>query len=400
MKRLISTLCMVGLWGCSATPAQVGSTGTTVSVGTKTNGSTGSTTAHTLGGSTATATSNSTGTGSTGEGSTASSTGATTTASSTGTTAACRSQDEFVGIGNDALCCSGSATADGYCQAASAATTTGSGSTTAGTATTGSTGACRPDDQFVGLGNEALCCSGRTDAAGYCTSQAVTTGTTGTGTTGTTGTNGTVATGTTTGGTCPANMPDLATGTSPTGTRPCNGGPESAGCPSGYSCVGGFCQLHGGSSPLQVTLSFDDNEDVDLHLREPKPSGGTCEIYYGNPGPVPAFDAGFNFPVPIPTPSSCSVGWLDRDSNSGCNTPLDGINVENIIYPSNTAAPSGTYEVYVDYWQDCDSKPSSNYGVQVRVNGAIYKYCGVINSSQADNGNSGAGFLVTRFTVP
>ena len=261
----------------------------------------------------------------------------------------------------------------------------------------GTTGtACVPDGSFSS--DPSQCCSGMDDGNGYCASQSA-------------GANaGAAAGGTTIQGSCSA----------------------AVACPKGYQCVNGQCALHS-SSTLQVTLSFDDTEDFDLHLLEPMSDGGYCEIFYGNGGSPP--DAGLGdlcgfFPefcpdggLPLPIGQGCPAGWLDRDSNAACggednegNTGMpDGVNVENILFANNQPPPSGKYYVYVDYWESCDGKAQSKLGVQVRLpNSAIYQYCPVI-SQQGDGPNdhsdgsgdgfpdgagAGSGFLVTSFDVP
>ena len=353
--------------------------------------------------------------------------------------------------------------------ASTGATSSGTGANTTGAnSTTGTNGNCVPDGQFSSDPN--ACCSGAVDGNGYCISASVTGATSGTGsttgatstgtgsnTTGTTGsgtsatnggsTTGATATGTTTGGTCPNNMPNLVTGQGGRGVGACNTNPGSPACPKGYTCNNGQCSLNS-SSTLQVTLSFDDIEDFDLHLMEPLSDGGYCEIFYGNPGnnpdagsicqfaPMFCTDGGFHLPG---SGNACPSGWLDRDTNAACGSSggsggsgggqPDGVNVENILFANNQPAPSGTYYVLVDYWQNCDDVtcsdgqdqnacngyPTSNLGVQVRLpDSAIYQYCPVISESGQgpndqsaahggafpDGAGAGSGFLVTSFTIP
>ncbi len=75
-----------------------------------------------------------------------------------------------------------------------------SSTSTSTTGTNGTTGECVPDGVYVGLGNDAECCSQSTDDQGYCGIQSGTTGTNATtGTNGTNSTNGTTGTSGTTG---------------------------------------------------------------------------------------------------------------------------------------------------------------------------------------------------------
>ena len=115
-----------------------------------------------------------------------------------------------------------------------------------------------------------------------------------------------------------------------------------------------------GTGTLQVSLSFDNAKDVDLHLIEPEYNDAYGEpvsfydrhIYYGN---AYAYNSG---------------GELDLDSNPGCN--LDYVNNENITYNDSTAfvAP-GTYKVYVDLFENCDESIATNYVVTVFYGGVL-----------------------------
>jgi uncharacterized protein YfaP (DUF2135 family) len=145
-----------------------------------------------------------------------------------------------------------------------------------------------------------------------------------------------------------------------------------------------MCVLNGGGGPVQVTVRWDTDTDVDLHLDEPLPGGGHCEIYYGDTGG---------------SSSGCgAVGELDLDSNAGCN--IDNVNIENIIYPAGAPAPSGTYVVRVDYYDNCSVSTSIPYEIEVRANGQTTGWCDVFNASDADSGGAGSGRVITTFVVP
>ena len=128
------------------------------------------------------------------------------------------------------------------------------------------------------------------------------------------------------------------------------------------------------SGDIQVSVSWDAESDVDLHVIEP----GTEEIYYGNPG-------------------SAAGGVLDLDSNAGCT--LDHVKNENITYPSVTP-PSGTYAVRVDYWDSC-GVAATNYVVTIRVKGhAVQAFQGQFTGT-GDGGGAGSGVTIgTGFTFP
>lgn len=165
-------------------------------------------------------------------------------------------------------------------------------------------------------------------------------------------------------------------------------------CREGFECVNGQCVLHGSGGPVQITLRFNQPEDLDLHVVEPLPDAGTCEIYYAQPGNTPPPP----FPIPFPIPSCGAVGWLDLDSNAACR--IDNVDTENVIYASGSQAPRGTYIVRVVYYQGCSATGPIPYEVEVRANGETRYYCGQFLPGQSNGGNAGAGVTVTSFTIP
>lgn len=182
------------------------------------------------------------------------------------------------------------------------------------------------------------------------------------------------------GGTCVTN-PNIGAGCNP-------------GCNEGFTCVNGTCELNGKQGGVQVTVVWDTEEDIDLHVDEPLPAGGVCEIYYGEPGESPD-GGGF--------PSACgAVGWLDLDSNAGCS--IDNVDIENVTYPGGTAPPAGTYEVRVDHYARCSTAPAPlAFEVAVRVGNQTTYYCDSFSPSDPDwdnAGGAGDGRFITRFTVP
>ena len=114
-----------------------------------------------------------------------------------------------------------------------------------------------------------------------------------------------------------------------------------------------------GTGALQVSLSFDNAKDVDLHLIEPEYLDEEGEpasfydrhIYYGHSW-------------------SANCGDLDLDSNAGCS--IDNVNNENITYDDEIATiVPGTYKVYVDLWENCDPTIATNYVVTVFYGGTL-----------------------------
>lgn len=164
-------------------------------------------------------------------------------------------------------------------------------------------------------------------------------------------------------------------------------------CPAGFHCQNGGCVLNGANGQVQVTLRWNTQEDLDLHLDEPS-GAGICEIYYGDNNDP---DSG--------TGSSCNAtGILDLDSEAACPSPPDFVDIENIIYPLGKVAPSGTYTVRVDHYENCNMSLSAvPFQVEVRVNGVISGMCGVFVPTDADwdnSGGAGDGRQVMTFVVP
>lgn len=82
-----------------------------------------------------------------------------------------------------------------------------------------------------------------------------------------------------------------------------------------------------GTGDVQVSVAWSGASDIDLHVFDP--SGE--ELYYDHK-------------------QSRSGGLLDLDSNAAC--AIDGRNAENVAWPAGVA-PTGTYRVVIDYYDDC-----------------------------------------------
>ena len=95
----------------------------------------------------------------------------------------------------------------------------------------------------------------------------------------------------------------------------------------------------GGTGGVQVSLSFNNEKDVDLYVIQPD---GDI-IYYGNKGATIYDSITGNY-----------VYWwgLDLDSNPGCN--IDSINNENVFYP-DSLVQTGTYQVWINMYSNCDN---------------------------------------------
>jgi uncharacterized protein YfaP (DUF2135 family) len=147
--------------------------------------------------------------------------------------------------------------------------------------------------------------------------------------------------------------------------------------------------LNGNTGPVQVTLRWNQPEDLDLHVVEPLPDGGSCEIWYGDTNRSPLV-------------STCGAkGSLDLDSNPACH--IDNVDIENVIYPPSAPAPKGLYRVLVDYWENCSATGAVPFEIVVRYNGTANTFfgssCDFVMPADADQGGRGSGREITRFTV-
>jgi len=132
---------------------------------------------------------------------------------------------------------------------------------------------------------------------------------------------------------------------------------------------------------LQVTLTWDQYNDLDLHVVQPDSE----EIYYGHP-------------------TSSEGGFLDIDSNAGCT--IDSVNNEHVTYPDSAVILSGEYIVRVDMWSNCGVTSPTHYSVSARLNGVLIPvtsgqnpYNGVFQPDDADYGGMGSGIEVMRFQI-
>jgi hypothetical protein len=89
------------------------------------------------------------------------------------------------------------------------------------------------------------------------------------------------------------------------------------------------------SGDIQISITWDAYTDVDLFVQDP---GGNV-IYFA-------------------AKESPTGGRLDLDSNAACNPPFR--QNENVFWPPSTAL-SGTYNVWVNLWSQCDHSGPTNW---------------------------------------
>lgn len=140
-------------------------------------------------------------------------------------------------------------------------------------------------------------------------------------------------------------------------------------------------KIEAGTGKLQVSCSWDQPNDVDIHLVEPNGD----EIYYI-------------------TDISDNGGTLDVDSNADCG--IDNINNENITYADDAIIESGNYIVRVDFWSNCNVASNTNFIVSTLYNGKLITptsgsnpYNGVFKPEESDRGGSGDGRQIMTFSI-
>ncbi|WP_309709278.1 hypothetical protein [Pseudolysinimonas sp.] len=127
-----------------------------------------------------------------------------------------------------------------------------------------------------------------------------------------------------------------------------------------------------GTGDVQVSVSWDVDSDLDLHVVEPNGE----EIFW---------DA----------LTSASGGDLDLDSNAGCM--IDSVRNENVTWEEGTA-PAGEYTVRIDLWSSCEVTPT-RYVVTVVVLGQVTRTITGSVDGPGDEGHVGSGEVVATFVV-
>ena len=123
---------------------------------------------------------------------------------------------------------------------------------------------------------------------------------------------------------------------------------------------------------VQVTVSWDTDADLDLHVADPTGH----EVYFG----VDEVESG---------------GVLDLVSGN-CRRP-DLRRNEHIAW-SQGAPPPGRYEVRLSHYDSCDAEETS-YIVRVYNHGTVSTFTGTF-TGPGDDSARGTGRVITTFTVP
>jgi len=141
-----------------------------------------------------------------------------------------------------------------------------------------------------------------------------------------------------------------------------------------------------------LSLEWDTDADLDLHLTGPLESGGG-ELSPKQPSTAPFDTASGMFPP--------GTGLLDRDSNAHC--VRDGFRRENVVWNSHEAGmPAlgpplpGNYIIRVDMFDAC-GQAYANFKVTLFEQGtAVFVQEGRLLSIDADRGGPGAGLFVAQ----
>jgi hypothetical protein len=103
---------------------------------------------------------------------------------------------------------------------------------------------------------------------------------------------------------------------------------------------------------LVVTLDWDTESDLDLHVTVPNAADSTMPVIVWAKAPLALLPVGSSDPA-YTAAQVAAAGSLDHDSNAGC--VIDGLRQEDLIFPVAPAPPppTGTYEVRVDATSMC-----------------------------------------------
>ena len=139
-----------------------------------------------------------------------------------------------------------------------------------------------------------------------------------------------------------------------------------------------------GAGQLWISLSWDNEADLDLHVLDPLGH----EIYHGAPSSVDAF---------APGASDQSAGILEFDSNADCAS--DQLRQEDVVWQQSP--PSGRYAVRVDSASLCGNA-IAHWSVNVTLLGVpLAAAAGVsLDSDTWGPHDRGAGLLALGFDVP
>jgi hypothetical protein len=151
------------------------------------------------------------------------------------------------------------------------------------------------------------------------------------------------------------------------------------------------------SGALVVTLEWDTQSDMDLHVVVPDPTDATMsiEIWSKTPVGLPLRKPG---DPPPDMDQIAAAGFLDFDSNAAC--VIDGRRQENVIFTE--PPPSGNYTVRVDAFSLCGQADAQWTAFVSTPDGQLVSPARW-EATDADTRGShglGAGRLAFGFSIP
>jgi hypothetical protein len=150
---------------------------------------------------------------------------------------------------------------------------------------------------------------------------------------------------------------------------------------------------------MVVSLSWDTEADLDLHVVAPNPLGsstpGTTEVWVKNPSSLPP--RSFTEGGPYTPEELAAGGQLDFDSNGGCI--IDGRRREHVVW--GMAPPSGHYLVRVDAVSLC-GEAAAQWQLNVLANGVVLgaAYGQMTHADTRFSHTKGSGVLALELDVP
>ncbi len=154
--------------------------------------------------------------------------------------------------------------------------------------------------------------------------------------------------------------------------------------------------------PLVVTLQWDTESDLDLHVVVPNTidASGPIEVWAKHPVAIPPPMLGTFLDPSL----AAGAAYLDFDSNANC--VIDGRRQENVIVPMGAVPPSGDYTVRVDAFSLC-GQPGAQWTATATQYDA-YGNANVITSAQwqatdtdtRGTHGAGSGRLAFNFSIP
>jgi hypothetical protein len=151
---------------------------------------------------------------------------------------------------------------------------------------------------------------------------------------------------------------------------------------------------------LVISLDWDTEADMDLHVVIPNAADPTMPIELWNKHPVPPQPFGYT-----PDPATLAMEpYLDFDSNANC--VIDGRRQENLIFPAGSIPPPGGYTVRVDAASLCGQADAQwtvtateydTYGNATLLDWAQWE---ATDADTRGTHTAGSGRLAFTFTIP